>query len=99
MGIVGDTRQNNLTHDAVIGVHPQGGYVARSGNYYPPAPTLAVTDTSTKAPDLFKKSTFAWRSIYHPFVNTVFDPIGDGSIVAEVAFTPTPMRMYTDHRV
>mmetsp|Transcript_95596 Transcript_95596/g.175203 ORF Transcript_95596/g.175203 Transcript_95596/m.175203 type:complete len:314 (-) Transcript_95596:85-1026(-) len=82
------------------GVHPQGGYVAKSGSYYPPAPALMPKDSElTKAPDLFKKSTFAWRSIYHPFVNSVFDPIGDGSIVAEVCFTPTPMRMYTDHRV
>jgi hypothetical protein len=81
------------------GVHPQGGYVSKSGNYYPPAPTLALTDASTKAPSLFKKATFSWRSIYHPFVNETFDPIGDGSIVAEVTFTPTPMRMYTDHRV
>lgn len=81
------------------GVHPQGGYIARSGNYYPPAPALMDTKDSVKAPDIFKKSAFSWRSIYHPFVNTVFDPIGDGTIVAEVVFTPTPMRMYTDHRV
>jgi hypothetical protein len=82
------------------GVHPQGGYIAKSGNYYPPAPALTASSIeSTKAPDLFKKTTFSWRSIYHPFVNQVFDPIGDGSIVAEVCFTPTPMRMYTDHRV
>jgi hypothetical protein len=81
------------------GVHPQGGYIAKSGNYYPPAPALTSSAESVKAPDLFKKTTFSWRSIYHPFVNTVFDPIGDGSIVAEVVFTPTPMRMYTDHRV
>lgn len=82
------------------GVHPQGGYIAKSGNYYPPAPALtSSSDVSTKAPDIFKKTTFSWRSIYHPFVNQVFDPIGDGSIVAEVIFTPTPMRMYTDHRV
>jgi hypothetical protein len=81
------------------GVHPQGGYIARSGNYYPPAPALMDTKETTKAPDIFKKSAFSWRSIYHPFVNTTFDPIGDGTIVAEVTFTPTPMRMYTDHRV
>jgi hypothetical protein len=81
------------------GVHPQGGYIAKSGNYYPPAPALPSSEISTRAPDLFKKTTFSWRSIYHPFVNQVFDPIGDGSIVAEVVFSPTPMRMYTDHRV
>jgi len=81
------------------GVHPQGGYVARSGNYYPPAPALMDKLESVKAPDLFKKTAFSWRSIYHPFCNSVFDPVGDGTIVAEVCFTPTPMRMYTDHRV
>jgi hypothetical protein len=81
------------------GVHPQGGYIAKSGNYYPPAPALTSGEVSMKAPDLFKKTTFSWRSIYHPMCNQVFDPIGDGSIVAEVVFTPTPMRMYTDHRV
>jgi hypothetical protein len=81
------------------GVHPQGGYIAKSGNYYPPAPALTSGAPDTKAPDLFKKTTFSWRSIYHPMCNQVFDPIGDGSIVAEVVFTPTPMRMYTDHRV
>lgn len=81
------------------GVHPQGGYIARSGNYYPPAPALMDTREASKAPDIFKKSAFSWRSIYHPFVNNTFDPIGDGTIVAEVIFTPTPMRMYTDHRV
>jgi hypothetical protein len=81
------------------GVHPGGGYVARSGNYYPPAPALMDSKESTKAPDIFKKTAFSWRSIYHPFVNNTFDPIGDGTIVAEVCITPTPMRMYTDHRV
>jgi len=81
------------------GVHPQGGYIARSGNYYPPAPALMDGKDGAKAPDIFKKTAFSWRSIYHPFVNTTFDPIGDGTIVAEVTFTPTPMRMYTDHRV
>jgi len=81
------------------GVHPQGGYIARSGNYYPPAPILADAGRVSEAPDLFKKAAFSWRSIYHPFVNDIFDPIGDGTIVAEVCITPTPMRMYTDHRV
>jgi hypothetical protein len=81
------------------GVHPQGGYVAKSGNYYPPAPALMSAEAMTKSPDLFKKTAFSWRSIYHPMVNQTFDPIGDGTIVAEVCFTPTPMRMYTDHRV
>jgi len=81
------------------GVHPQGGYIAKSGNYYPPAPALMDAKQVSDAPDLFKKAAFSWRSIYHPFVNTVFDPIGDGTIVAECCITPTAMRMYTDHRV
>merc|ERR1712058_163902 len=38
------------------GVHPQGGYVARSGNYYPPAPALMDSKGSTKAPEIFKKT-------------------------------------------
>merc|ERR1719218_353434 len=69
------------------GVHPQGGYVAKSGNYYPPAPALMSAETTTKSPDLFKKTAFSWRNIYHPFVNQTFDPIGDGSICAETVFT------------
>merc|ERR1740133_35311 len=81
------------------GVHPQGGYIAKSGNYYPPAPVISEQIVATKSPAIFKKSAFSWRSIYHPFVNTTYDPVGDGHIVAEVCFTPTPMRMYTDHRV
>lgn len=81
------------------GVHPQGGYIAKSGNYYPPAPVISEQIVAAKSPAIFKKSAFSWRSIYHPFVNTTFDPVGDGHIVAEVCFTPTPMRMYTDHRV
>jgi len=81
------------------GVHPQGGYIAKSGNYYPPAPVISEQIVATKSPAIFKKSAFSWRSIYHPFVNSTYDPVGDGHIVAEVCFTPTPMRMYTDHRV
>lgn len=83
------------------GIHPQGGYIAKSGNYYPPAPSfgeVAVIKDS-KTPTLFKKQSFSWRSLYHPFVGSTWDPFGDGSIIAEMPFSPTPMRMYTDHRV
>lgn len=102
-GVLQNAYQSAMTYvPPEGGVHPQGGYVAKTGQYYPPAPQLMPSEVSmahAKGPELFKKSAFSWRLIYHPFVNTTTDPIGDGSLVAEVVFSPTPMRMYTDHRV
>eukprot|EP00747_Dinoflagellata_sp_TGD_P162376 gnl/TRDRNA2_/TRDRNA2_179900_c0_seq1.p1 gnl/TRDRNA2_/TRDRNA2_179900_c0~~gnl/TRDRNA2_/TRDRNA2_179900_c0_seq1.p1 ORF type:complete len:193 (+),score=37.73 gnl/TRDRNA2_/TRDRNA2_179900_c0_seq1:76-579(+) len=49
-------------------------------------------------PVYFNRKTFGWRNILHPMMNTPY-PNMEGGFTVEAPFTPTPMRMYTDHRV
>jgi len=44
------------------------------------------------------QKSFEWRKIYHALVGGV-GQLPEGGIVTETVFSPTAMRMYTDHRV
>merc|ERR1719267_89218 len=49
---------------------------------------------------MLQRKSFEWRKILHPLVGPGLFPSPDGQgFTTEVPFTPTPMRMYTDHRV
>jgi len=45
-----------------------------------------------------QQKSFEWRQIHHAMAGGV-GPTYDGGLITEQMFTPTPMRMYTDHRV
>merc|ERR1719281_492397 len=45
-----------------------------------------------------QRKEFGWKKIYHALLGPT-GPSPEGGFVTEIAFTPTPMRMYTDHRV
>lgn len=87
--------------------HPGGGYLSRSGQWYPPAGgrVKQIQDEVGGRPGSnieWKHSSFSWRTLYHPFVmDTINNPAGlkDVKHMAETVMSPTPLRMYTDHRV
>jgi len=76
------------------------GYTGGSG-YTPAAPSRAEEaskELAKKVESKFNRKEFSWRKIFHALQS----PIGtntQGDFFMEVPFTPTPMRMYTDHRV
>merc|ERR1712060_520095 len=45
-----------------------------------------------------QQKAFEWRQIHHAMLGGV-GPTPDGGMITEAQFNPTPMRMYTDHRV
>merc|ERR1712032_490248 len=45
-----------------------------------------------------QQKAFEWRQIHHAMLGGV-GPTPDGGMMTEAQFNPTPMRMYTDHRV
>lgn len=45
-----------------------------------------------------QQKAFEWRQIHHAMLGGV-GPTHDGGLITEQQFNPTPMRMYTDHRV
>merc|ERR1712228_338960 len=45
-----------------------------------------------------QQKAFEWRQIHHAMLGGVGGP-PDGGLATEAQFNPTPMRMYTDHRV
>merc|ERR1712050_414158 len=45
-----------------------------------------------------QQKAFEWRQIHHAMLGPV-GPTPDGCLYTEAQFNPTPMRMYTDHRV
>jgi len=65
-----------------------------------------ATSDAAETPSAVKKSAetqmqrkeFGWKKIYHALLGPT-GPSPEGGFVTEIAFTPTPMRMYTDHRV
>jgi len=44
------------------------------------------------------QKAFEWRKIYHAMAGSV-GQMPEGGIITEVVFSPTALRMYTDHRV
>jgi len=68
--------------------------------YGAPAKKKVAEPDSRKLGSMLTRKSFEWRKILHPLVGPGVFPSPDGQgFTTEVPFTPTPMRMYTDHRV
>mmetsp|Transcript_20050 Transcript_20050/g.36220 ORF Transcript_20050/g.36220 Transcript_20050/m.36220 type:complete len:242 (-) Transcript_20050:85-810(-) len=52
-----------------------------------------------KGEQKFKRVEFSWRKLYHALQGPVSVTPGQNSCFMEVQFTPTTLRLYTDHRV
>merc|ERR1712032_1338622 len=61
-----------------------------------PAPAKGEIQKKTQAQ--FDRKEFSWRKIMH-VLQSGLSGTSDGGFVTEVVFSPTPLRMYTDHRV
>jgi len=61
-----------------------------------PAPSKGELQKKTQAQ--FDRKEFSWRKIMH-VLQSGLSGTSDGGFVTEVVFSPTPLRMYTDHRV
>merc|ERR1711957_575415 len=62
-------------------------------------PEEIVDESKKEKPkQVMQRKEFGWKKIYHALLGPT--GIGEnGGFMTEIPFTPTPMRMYTDHRV